>query len=179
MGERSQLKILSLGTYLRVLVPLGISSKLVADEWSRRWRRNPGTVQLADSKENHARDRKPYDFSTAELTTLRVFRSHWRDRYRRVSSSSELIPPSSCATDSCSIIAIMIGRLRMSVDECLAEYAELSKKVFSERKQGVSKEMSKASNLEAAIKSVIKKKLGDDMQDAPLEDPLDEECCKT
>ena len=73
----------------------------------------------------------------------------------------------------------MLGRLRMSVDECIAEYADLSKNVFSERKQGVSKEMFKASNLEAAIKSVIKKKLGDDMQDAPLEDPLDEECCKT
>ena len=73
----------------------------------------------------------------------------------------------------------MLGRLRMSLDECIAEYADLSKKVFSERKHGASKEMFKASNLEAAVKGVIKKKLGDDLQDAPLQDPLEEECCKT
>ena len=73
----------------------------------------------------------------------------------------------------------MLGRLRMPIDECIAEYADLSKKVFSERKSGVSKEMFKASNLEAAIRGVIRKKLGDEMEDAPLEDPLEEECCKT
>ena len=72
----------------------------------------------------------------------------------------------------------MLGRLRMSLDECIAEYADLSEKVFSEKKL-IPKEMFKASNLEAAVKSVIKKKLGDDLQDAPLQDPLEEECCKT
>ena len=72
----------------------------------------------------------------------------------------------------------MLGRLRMSLDECINEYVDLSRKVFSDRKRA-SKEMFEASNLEAAIKSVIKKKLGKDMQDAPLEDPLDEECCRT
>ena len=43
----------------------------------------------------------------------------------------------------------MLGRLRMSVDECIAEYADLSKQVVSERKLAVSKGMFKASNLEA------------------------------
>ncbi|EIM92861.1 uncharacterized protein STEHIDRAFT_46734, partial [Stereum hirsutum FP-91666 SS1] len=32
------------------------------------------------------------------------------------------------------IIALMLGRLRMSVDDALRKYAELSKEVFSERK---------------------------------------------
>ena len=96
-----------------------------------------------------------------------------------MSSPRELAVSVSRITDSQSIIAIMLGRLRMSLDECIAEYADLSKKVFSERKHGASKEMFKASNLEAAVKGVIKKKLGDDLQDAPLQDPLEEECCKT
>ena len=67
----------------------------------------------------------------------------------------------------------------MTLDECIAEYEDLSRKVFSERKLAKSKEIYKASNLEAAVKSVIKKKLGDDLQDAPLQDPSEEECCKT
>ena len=64
-----------------------------------------------------------------------------------MSSLRELAVSISCITDSQSIVAIMLGRLRMSVDECIAEYVNLSKKVFSERKFAVSKEMFKASNL--------------------------------
>lgn len=48
----------------------------------------------------------------------------------------------------------MLGRLRMSVDDALRKYAELTKEVFSERKlMGDGK--FKASKLEDAIKKVI------------------------
>ena len=36
-----------------------------------------------------------------------------------------------------------------------------------------------AENLEKAIKSVIRKRLGEHAEDAPLLDPLAEEACKT
>jgi hypothetical protein len=73
----------------------------------------------------------------------------------------------------------MLGRLRMTIDECINEYAELGKFVFSDR-QGIPHEnMFKASKLEEAIKRVIKKQLGNDRADEPLVDPLgSESCCK-
>ena len=71
----------------------------------------------------------------------------------------------------------MLGRLRMSVQECIDEYTILSKEIFSERKTG-SSEMFYAENLEKAIKKVVRKKLGEHAGDAPLQDPLAEEACK-
>lgn len=52
------------------------------------------------------------------------------------------------------IIALMLGRLRMSVDDALHKYAELSKDVFSDV-QFLGDGAFKASKLEAAIKKVI------------------------
>jgi hypothetical protein len=72
----------------------------------------------------------------------------------------------------------MLGRLRMSVQECIDEYTLLSKAIFSERKHG-SKDMFYAEKLEEAIKSVIRKRLGDKAEDAPLVDPLGDKACKT
>lgn len=48
----------------------------------------------------------------------------------------------------------MLGRLRMSVDDALLKYAELSRDVFSE-KQWLGDGRFKATNLERAIKKVI------------------------
>lgn len=48
----------------------------------------------------------------------------------------------------------MLGRLRMSVDDALSKYAELSKEVFSARKL-VGDGKFKASKLEGAIKKVV------------------------
>lgn len=48
----------------------------------------------------------------------------------------------------------MLGRLRMSVDDALHTYAQLSKEVFSKEKSGGDGAF-KASKLEAAIKKVI------------------------
>ncbi|EIM91654.1 FabD/lysophospholipase-like protein, partial [Stereum hirsutum FP-91666 SS1] len=57
-------------------------------------------------------------------------------------------------TSTGGIIALMLGRLRMSVDDALHTYAKLSREVFSDKKlrgDGVFK----ASKLESAIKKVI------------------------
>jgi calcium-independent phospholipase A2-gamma len=72
----------------------------------------------------------------------------------------------------------MLGRMRMSVDECIAEYEQLGPKVFSEKKL-VGEELFKSSNLERAMKDVIRRRLGHNLEDAPLMDPLGDECCKT
>lgn len=78
-----------------------------------------------------------------------------------------------------SIIALMLGRLRMSVDECIEEYTALSEMIFSRKKPPLSRERFYPENLESAIKCVIRKKLGNTAEDAPLEDPLAEEACKS
>ena len=65
----------------------------------------------------------------------------------------------------------------MSVDECVAAYARLGQEVFSETKKG--EHMFDATKLEGAIKKVIREKLGKDMEDVPLMDPLGSDCCKT
>ncbi|EIM91647.1 FabD/lysophospholipase-like protein, partial [Stereum hirsutum FP-91666 SS1] len=57
-------------------------------------------------------------------------------------------------TSTGGIIALMLGRLRMSVDDALHKYAQLSKDVFSDEKF-LGDGAFKASNLEAAIKKVI------------------------
>ncbi|KAI9841344.1 MAG: hypothetical protein M1837_000777 [Sclerophora amabilis] len=82
-------------------------------------------------------------------------------------------------TSTGGIIAIMLGRLRMSVQDCIAEYEMLSKKVFSKKKPAGSRSMFYASNLEAAVKEVVREHLGEDMEDALLEDPHKEEACKS
>ena len=73
----------------------------------------------------------------------------------------------------------MLGRLRTSIDECIQEYAHLGEIVFSDRHGPPSEVMFDATKLEEAIKSVIRKKLGEENENAPLMDPLGEDCCKT
>lgn len=56
-----------------------------------------------------------------------------------------------------SLIALMLGRLRMSVDDAIQAYAKLSKKVFSQTKRGLAPDgRYKASNLEDAVKTILK-----------------------
>lgn len=73
----------------------------------------------------------------------------------------------------------MLGRLHMSVDECIREYVTLGEQVFSNPRSLPYENMFDASKLENAIKKTIKKKLGEDNVDAPLKDPLGVDCCKT
>lgn len=76
-----------------------------------------------------------------------------------------------------SIIAIMLGRMRMSVERCISEYQNLSAIVFGKSRGGLHEYMFDAKVLEAKTKDVVKRYLGD--ENAPLRDPLDEDACKT
>lgn len=83
-------------------------------------------------------------------------------------------------TSTGGIIALMLGRLRMSVQECIDEYTTLSKEIFKRKRAvGSSRPTFYAEELEAALKTTIAKKLGARNEEAPLRDPLQEEACKT
>jgi patatin-like phospholipase/acyl hydrolase len=88
-----------------------------------------------------------------------------------------------CGTSTGGLIALMLGRLRMSVDECIDAYIKLSKAIFDERKSfpelrrlGGSAQYA-ASAMEEKMKYIIRLKTGD--EDAKMKDPLKEKCCKT
>ena len=67
----------------------------------------------------------------------------------------------------------------MSVEECVFEYANLGEYIFGAQQSFPKEELFDASRLEHAIKEVIKKVLGSDQENAPLLDPLGDDCCKT
>lgn len=60
-------------------------------------------------------------------------------------------------TSTGGLIAIMLGRLRMSVDQAIEEYRNLSKEVFGEKKMFFSDGSFKATNLQKAIQSVVQR----------------------
>lgn len=76
-------------------------------------------------------------------------------------------PPKPCdcfdmigGTSTGGLIAVMLGRLRMSVDECIAAYTSLSDKVFEKKKHRISSSGKlrgrfDSSALERAVKQVL------------------------
>ena len=58
------------------------------------------------------------------------------------------------------LIALLLGRLRLSVPEAIDKYRLLAKQVFSDKKSGGKDGCFKASSLERAIKDAIEEKLG-------------------
>ena len=58
------------------------------------------------------------------------------------------------------LIALLLGRLRLSVPDAIEKYRLLAKQVFSGKKHFVKDGKFKASKLENAIKEVIEWKLG-------------------
>jgi hypothetical protein len=58
-------------------------------------------------------------------------------------------------SDRVRLIALMLGRLRMSVKDAVKAYGELSKEVFSDVKSQGSDGWFKASKLEKAIKGIV------------------------
>ena len=88
-----------------------------------------------------------------------------------------------CGTSTGGLIALMLGRLRMSVDECIDAYIKLSKEIFDERKSfaglrrlGGNAQYT-ASTMEEKLKDIIRLKTGD--ENAKMKDPLGKKCCKT
>jgi hypothetical protein len=58
------------------------------------------------------------------------------------------------------LIALLLGRLRLSVPEAIDKYRLLAKQVFSDTKRRGKDGIFKASSLEKAIKNTIEWKLG-------------------
>lgn len=79
-------------------------------------------------------------------------------------------------TSTGGIIALMLGRLRMSIEDCIQTYAKLGEEVFGEQRGFPHEELFDAERLKIAIQSVIETHTGD--KNAPLLDPLPGKCCK-
>ncbi|KAG8670481.1 hypothetical protein FPOAC1_009897 [Fusarium poae] len=78
-------------------------------------------------------------------------------------------------TSTGGIIAIMLGRMRMSIEDCITEYQRLGSIVFGKQRHG--EYMFDEKVLVRETKAVVLKYLGN--EDAPLLDPLEEDACKT
>ncbi|KAF8588358.1 FabD/lysophospholipase-like protein, partial [Ramaria rubella] len=87
-----------------------------------------------------------------------------------------------CGTSTGGLIAIMLGRLRMRVEDAISIYVNFSKEVFgspvaySWLQRGLGKAKYSASNLEKRIKKIVSDREGDET--APLRDPLGDKCCR-
>ncbi|KAF8532807.1 acyl transferase/acyl hydrolase/lysophospholipase, partial [Trichophaea hybrida] len=79
-------------------------------------------------------------------------------------------------TSTGGLIAIMLGRLRMSTEDALNEYTELAEYVFGERKLPFQDGLFKAARLEEAIKRIVAKYGGDDDTEDMLDQRKDSIC---
>ena len=81
-------------------------------------------------------------------------------KYGRVSKERDIVQES-YADDYISLIAIMLGRLRMSVEECICAYIELSSRVFQKKHvipvtiRGKVKARYSSKELQRAIENVV------------------------
>jgi calcium-independent phospholipase A2-gamma len=69
----------------------------------------------------------------------------------------------------------MLGRMRMSIDDCINEYQRLGSIVFGKPRNG--EYMFDEKILVRETKAVVAKYLG--KEDAPLLDPLGDDACNT
>jgi hypothetical protein len=79
------------------------------------------------------------------------------DQYWRVRTNLFRKPVVNLAPSQ-SLIAIMLGRLRMSVDDAIQAYLRLSEGIFSEKKWWWKEGRFKASSLERAINVIVGEK---------------------
>ncbi|PVH79896.1 FabD/lysophospholipase-like protein [Cadophora sp. DSE1049] len=90
-----------------------------------------------------------------------------------------------CGTSTGGLIAILLGRLRMSVPDAIKQYGELSEYVFSEQKRGgiglftTKNGKFKATKLEEAIRKVLVEKLGETRDDELMLEADRATGCKT
>ncbi|KAJ8126223.1 hypothetical protein O1611_g7414 [Lasiodiplodia mahajangana] len=87
-----------------------------------------------------------------------------------------------CGTSTGGLIAIMLGRLKMSVAECIEEYKSLSAKVFTKRRHRLGRRANIQGRfdhvaLEASIKDLLRKRGLND--DELLKEPDADPQCKT
>ena len=79
--------------------------------------------------------------------------------------------------NSCRIIALMLGRLRMDVDTAINHYRDLVKQVFSASKRWPGDGRFKATKLEEVIKSAVRDVTGD--PEEPLLEISNTSVCRT
>ena len=79
--------------------------------------------------------------------------------------------------NSYSIIALMLGRLRMDVETAIDSYNNLAQQVFSDPKRWPGDGRFKATNLEEAIKSVVRNVTGN--PEEPLLEVGNAPLCRT
>ncbi|KAJ7839930.1 FabD/lysophospholipase-like protein [Mycena olivaceomarginata] len=79
-------------------------------------------------------------------------------------------------TSTGGLIALMLGRLRMSVEDAVKSYGQLAKEVFSDVKSPGSAGRFKASRLEKAIKGIVRVSSASQDPEEKLEDIKDNAC---
>jgi len=79
-------------------------------------------------------------------------------------------------TSTGGIIALMLGRLRMSIEECIQAYSALGEMIFGKKQGWPHEERFNAERLKDAIQGIVESKTGD--KNALLLDPLGKDCCK-
>ncbi|KAJ7690552.1 FabD/lysophospholipase-like protein [Mycena rosella] len=83
-------------------------------------------------------------------------------------------------TSTGGLIALMLGRLRMTVDEAISAYNKLAQDVFKNTKRLDQDGTFKASRLEAAIKKIVQDYTTTKNMNEPMEDPGQEDAiCRT
>ncbi|KAJ7440029.1 FabD/lysophospholipase-like protein [Mycena latifolia] len=85
-----------------------------------------------------------------------------------------------CGTSTGGLMALMLGRLRMSVEDAIQAYDTLAQEVFSEMKHFGQDGKFKASQLEAAIQKIVKENSASQDPEEPMKDPLGRDAiCRT
>jgi nucleoside phosphorylase/patatin-like phospholipase/acyl hydrolase len=79
-------------------------------------------------------------------------------------------------TSTGGIIALMLGRLRMSIEKCIQAYSKLGEGIFATQQGFPHEELFDAARLKEAIQGIVETETGD--KDAPLLDPLADKSCK-
>ena len=97
------------------------------------WWRCARFINPADFERSDGRNQRRSPSSRSEsCKTLRAVWSYWWYKYWGVCAD---VPSSQTNADFYSLIAIMLGRLEMTVAECIAAYTNMFKRIFEKHKQ--------------------------------------------
>jgi hypothetical protein len=127
-----------------------------------RWRRYTRHVGAVDIAGDYAED--PVQGETRLCaTSMQIFRYDWRDQHGRVRNRrlAQTVVYTTYTLFFSRLIALMLGRLRMSVSDTITHYDALAKKVFSDGKKVIGDGHFKGSVLRDVVKEIVKAKTAD------------------
>jgi hypothetical protein len=123
-----------------------------------RWRGNQRHIQPTHSGASDGGSSQRTRSGICDAS-LRVLRPHWRNQHWRVSVTDKASAARTYFVYS--LIAIMLGRLRMTVEECIQEYRTLAEEAFTPKKKAILPARPRgafsATALEHAVKSTCKR----------------------